>query len=276
MKKSAKRVHTKLDAELENGLCAYVAADRGATNVGRCDMATAVAIGAVSVGSLLMPEDAHARIIYTPTLKHFICRTAGILTHCEGNLDIDINNDGVADVDFFQSGRGSTTVYRQLSAKGLRGNAVMQASNIGCAFQQDYALPLNHGQHIGPSGKFGSEGVMLHVTSATTGTRSCAPWSNLGEKYLGVKLSIDGETHYGWVRVLATNDGLFIHGAVTGYAYETVPDVPIAAGIGGEPISKLDAWPEGTAQSLAVAKTPPATIGLLATGAGGLAVWRGK
>jgi len=277
--KMSKRCQVNLDSELESRLCGYVAADRGVASPGARTLATAVAISAVGIGTLVMSEEAQARIVYTPTLKHFVCRSTGILTHCQGNLEIDINNDGLADAAFFESARGSTTVYRHLSAKGLGGNEVMQASTLGCAFQQDYALPLNNGQRIGPSGKFGSHGVMLQFTSRAFGTRICAPWRNLGEKYLGVKLSIDGETHYGWVRVLATITGLYIHGAVTGYAYETVPNVPIAAGIGGGPISQDDTQRGDGAAVQAGEAAPerhPATLGFLAAGEPGLAFWRAR
>lgn len=63
-------------------------------------------------------------------------------------------------------------------------------------------------------------------------------WAGSGKgvsnRYLGLKVVIRGEVHYGWARLSVSlghqrhfND---VSGTLTGYAYETVPDKPIVAG----------------------------------------------
>jgi len=60
-------------------------------------------------------------------------------------------------------------------------------------------------------------------------------------------------------------------GTITGYAYETVPNRPLDAGIlpfandsSLSPVTPLPSSPV------------PATLGVLATGAAGLSIWRGE
>jgi hypothetical protein len=59
-------------------------------------------------------------------------------------------------------------------------------------------------------------------------------------RYLGLKMELNnsGDTNYGWVGVRIDNEA-DATGAVVGYAYETLPGVPIAAGNIPEPSSLL-------------------------------------
>jgi hypothetical protein len=65
-------------------------------------------------------------------------------------------------------------------------------------------------------------------------------WIGLGgqTRYLGVKMELNGTdlTNYGWIGVRITNEA-DATGEVVGYAYETVPGVPINAGAIPEPSS---------------------------------------
>ena len=59
-----------------------------------------------------------------------------------------------------------------------------------------------------------------------------------GEQFIGVRTLIDGNTHYGWIGVIITdefNDGSNpandrLTGTITGYAYESTPNLGIVAG----------------------------------------------
>jgi hypothetical protein len=274
-----KRLSATLNSELEQRLCAYVAADGGSTSLAS-RAATAAALGTVGLGCLLTPESAHARIVYTPLVerieplhctRHFF--------QCRGSVQIDFNNDGVADAVLSNTGNGISSVwYANLSAKGLGSNQVLQASNVGCGFRDDYAAVLRLGSEVGPNGKFAANEVMSHISYRSLSTNLCGPWRNATGKFLGFKLTIDGETHYGWIRVTVRAGAFdqFIGATVTGYAYETVPDVPIAAGAEGDD-SSLDVMPNDPPTvhaALSHARLVPATLGVLATGAPGLEFWR--
>ena len=56
--------------------------------------------------------------------------------------------------------------------------------------------------------------------------------------YIGIEMTLAGSTHYGWVHVnnqAPNGDALGIGGYLDAWAYETVPNTPIAAGAVPEP-----------------------------------------
>ena len=82
------------------------------------------------------------------------------------------------------------------------------------------------------------------------------PWLNASHRYLGLTLVIDGQTHFGWARLSV---GPFYNfsciATLEGYAYETIPGMPIRAGETGP---------------AADASAEPGTLGSMALGAPGL------
>jgi hypothetical protein len=90
---------------------------------------------------------------------------------------------------------------------------------------------------------------------------------NVQNRYLGLKLIIDGSAHYGWARLSVTKFGQAV---LTGYAYETIPGKPILEGHTFGP-EEADSFAPAELQD----PTPqPANLGVLALGAPALAVWR--
>ena len=91
------------------------------------------------------------------------------------------------------------------------------------------ALPF--GERIGPATKFQNNYVRMNYCEFLSGRLlSSGPWRNVTNRYLGLKFQIDGETHYGWARMNVTT-GCYYTLTLTGYAYETVANRPIAAGV---------------------------------------------
>jgi hypothetical protein len=88
---------------------------------------------------------------------------------------------------------------------------------------------------------------------------------NVTNRYLGVQFLISGETHYGWVRI-TTKGGPVI----TGYAYETTPDTSIEDGAVTSP-SKVNSLAPA---DLLFPSSQPGSLGVLARGAEGVAIWR--
>jgi hypothetical protein len=85
--------------------------------------------------------------------------------------------------------------------------------------------------------------------------------------YLGVKFfDKAGKLHYGWVRVTLGNGA-----TITGYAYETTPNQAIVTGVTHGPVGDAQlVEPKMAAPQARV----PASLGMLALGAPGLAAWR--
>jgi hypothetical protein len=265
---STKRKCEALSSALENHLAAYVKADRGTAGSAACTVAAAVAIGAVGMGSLLLPEEAHARIIYHPTLKRVEPLSCNMVRYpmCHGTVNIDFNNDGIPDAALINTVGGTLSLfYATLRAKGLGSNQVLQTVHVeGCSSMNSAAV-LNPGQQIGPGQQFLPKGIMSLVGFSEGSSLMCGAWTNKTGKYLGFKLTIDGETHYGWARVTVRAGSFDNHigATLTGYAFETVPNVPIAAGAQGGEVSEFNPEP-----------IEPATLGALAGGAASLPLWR--
>jgi hypothetical protein len=93
---------------------------------------------------------------------------------------------------------------------------------------------------------------------------------NVSGRYLGLRFTIKTQTHYGWARLSVQVSGTTVTGTLTGYAYETIANKPIIAGRTKGPDDG-----EPTA-SFSTPTSEPATLGALAMGAPGLAIWRRK
>lgn len=93
-------------------------------------------------------------------------------------------------------------------------------------------------------------------------------------RYLDLKFPIKGKIHYGWARLKVTVGKSSISATLTGYAYETIPNKPIIAGSTKGPDEIDNSADQPNPAALTVPTPSSATLGLLAMGAPGLAIWR--
>jgi hypothetical protein len=172
---------------------------------------------AVTVFGLAYPS--HAEIIYTRMFVEIIN---------QGTHALDLNGDGVTDF----------TLALNLQQNGCVDsiNAVETPAS-GNGAEGTPLVPLRKGAPIGPSQQFnGGAQTMASLTRTCPGYSYGGPWPGGGQtRYLGLSFLIDGETHYGWAQVqfLVITEGrqaLGLELRLTGYAYETVPGMPINAG----------------------------------------------
>jgi hypothetical protein len=98
---------------------------------------------------------------------------------------------------------------------------------------------------------------------------SGGPWKDAHNRYLGLRFSVNGETHYGWARLTVTAKGGLV-ATLTGYAYETVPNRPVIVG----KISGSDVASGVDPEEFLAPSYRSATLGMLARGAESLAIWR--
>jgi len=95
-------------------------------------------------------------------------------------------------------------------------------------------------------------------------TEHC-PWGSKHRgAFLGLKFVVDGQAHYGWAHVTVGGNSTVLNG----YAYETVPNQPLLTGKTSGPVA------ETQASLTPIPEQQPASLGLLARGADGLAIWR--
>ena len=147
---------------------------------------------------------------------------------------------------------------------------------------------LASGASVGPGGQFGEGreyGLLFTYGPLGHGTkkhhRGNFDFSKVNN--FGFKLSISGQTHYGWVRLGVTFgpgfDGIETSIHILEYAYETNPNTAIPAGsCSAESGTKADGSASSsdgvTASALAGSAAKPASLGMLALGANGIPMWR--
>ncbi len=230
-----------------------------------------IAAAAAGVGMLALAHPAEAEVVIT----HKVIPVNGTA------VSIDINNDGIADFQFqtFQRSDGG-----QPSSNGWSTSATVKplASGgvIGAPSQYrpgPYASALRRDVMISRFKHFSSKGktIIGRVTWWVSklgygGGYVYGNWvSDPQNRYLGVKFLIDGETHYGWVRLKTGYYGAEV--TIESYAYETDADTPICAReVGPCPAPPDDAAAPGeTGQNVS-----GPSLGMLALGADALALWR--
>jgi hypothetical protein len=229
------------------------------------------AIGATTAGMgiLASSEPADAKIVYTPD-------DLGIM-YAE-QVPLDLNGDGVADFSFIDYGSFSQKPHSfYLKVRGLAGrNAVVGGNSRS---KHCGAAALKAGVQVGPKRHFVSHADMARITfegSSVTNPMFFYPWANGGKgvnhRYLGIKFTIKGKVHYGWMRfnVFFATAG-YVVARLTGYAYETIPNKPITTGqTKGPDNNSIDE----AIVSLAVPPLQPASLGILALGASPLSIGR--
>jgi hypothetical protein len=225
--------------------------------------ALAAAAAGVSVLALTQPSD--ARIIYTRT--HHVIADGG-------SYGLDFDGDGRTDLTIQNKYYHSCTTYGGCHDSQLLG-AKMTGTNQA-VFNVFGAVAMRQGAQIGPERAFhGGREVMAGLGSLSHTTSAFGSWINVKDRYLGVKFTIKGKTHYGWARLsVKLQPPLTITATLTGYAYETIPGKAIAAGATKGAEEHIDAT--SLPATLSVPARTPATLGVLALGAPPLSIWRRK
>ncbi len=199
----------------------------------------ALAAGAAGVGVLALAQPSEAKIVYTPA-------NVGC-----GPCKLDLNHDGITDFTIFAwRHRGGHSSKSGVGASAPAGNAV-ETSHQG----NYWATALYRGAKIGPSQAF--RGSTTSVLMVACGRGGCeGHWHNVTNRYLGLKFTVKGKTHYGWARL---SSGPLGGARLTGYAYETIAGKPIIA---------------GKEHGADVITVQPASLGDLAAGASAVPAWR--
>jgi hypothetical protein len=229
--------------------------------------AYALAASVAGVGILALAPPAEARIVYTKTDQVIVDK-----------FYFDVNHDGKN--DFWISAHltiqrttmfVSTLRIGNLGAGTAQGgNAIWSVATQGCPEAAPALLPS--GVLVGRGGRFkaGRLSMTEYVYQPQFGRRySRCPWANKNA-FLGLKFLINGKTHYGWASFQAN----VASGTLTGYAYETVPNKPIFTGQKNGPVHAGKSPTRPQALAAPAQSSQPATLGALALGAPGLAIWR--
>lgn len=221
-----------------------------------------IAAAAAGVSLLALAAPAEGKVVITTHISIQVTST----------VSLDLNHDGVPDIEFIKCGyhSGGTNCPNlplgaystHLSANGLNGGGILDSKQTG-------ALNLARSAPIGKSGYFGKYAFM--AGRAGTAYTTATPVGNWGSgqpnRFVGVKISINGTTHYGWVRITVKNPKTkgSLTATITEYGYETIANKKVLAGV---PSNHAEV-PED-----ADARAAGASLGMLALGAEGLPAWR--
>lgn len=156
-------------------------------------------------------------------------------------VTISMANNGVGNFSFvLSSSTGYPTEHlRQLNVLGVDPGQQGAHNQFMAGGFYTKALALARGANIGPgisSAPFASSGGLIEATNTSRGSfYSRGYWAgNFKNKYLGVRFQLNGQTHYGWIRLTVTTNTKLkkpsLEATITGYAYESVPNEPIKAG----------------------------------------------
>jgi hypothetical protein len=208
-------------------------------------------------GAAMLAAPAEAKVVYTPSTAQTVY----------GTIPVDLNNDGV--VDFTISVQGGFFHSEWTFVKPqVAGNAVLAAPN-GKVQEGFFGVPVGPGEKF-ITNTFYSYGMLM----ADAGMYDQSSWfdgqfANAKNRYIGMKFLINGVTHYGWARVNVPDylGGLPIQ--LTGYAYETTPETNIVEGSLTGPEKASNHPSDRLAPTV-----QPSSLGMLARGADGLALWR--
>ena len=221
---------TSLPAALDKKLIAYFAA-----------------AGAACAVSLVAPQNAEAKVVFTRTYK---------VIDWQAKMGLDLNNDGVSDFNFAYIGSFHGGRY---AVHPFGSNRVMVAGG--------YASAMPAGATVGPTPDFVGNIEVMEGESFFSSLLYFGPWLNAQNKFLGLEITVNGQHHFGWARISFPSFGRAI---LTGYAYETVAGKAIVTGATSDKAEVSDETPR---EPISAWSGNPA-LGLLARGALGLDLWR--
>ena len=209
-----------------------------------------------------------AALALTPHLEGKVVIThANIPITLDQSVTLSLTNNGTSDVRFLMYGVGPSS-QTWIGVGAVPGGGIMvEKTNF-------FASALMRGAKIGPSAHFGTFGsgqyFRMEVISCLSGAcHSKGKWGgDHPNRFVGVKFPIHGQTHYGWVRVTidTTTSPPSMTGTITEYGYETIANKALDAGLSGSAIGAL----ETSAERLNIGPS----LGMLALGADGLAIWK--
>src|SRR5271165_266421 len=227
----------------------------------------ALAASGAGLGMLASVHPANARIVYTP---------AHVRISPNHQIPLDLNHDGITDFVFKDTfSTTSASFYREgvLSILPSGTNQIWgHVNGIG----GHYASALVAGVHVGAKGRFSAGSRSLAYGGQEGTSIFCeGKWSDVKNRYLGLKFAIQGKIHFGWARLNVTcnlNQQGRTDALLTGYAYETIANKAIVTGRtkgADEILERPDAV-------LTAPTAASATLGRLAVGSRGLSIWRRK
>lgn len=141
--------------------------------------------------------------------------------------ELDINNDQIIDFTL-----GSAT-YDNLDYLMMGSNPTVGNSLLSVSPWYSHPVPLPGGQIIFHTGHYTNgehyvSGVNFTIGDCFGGESDCFyNWQLKEDKYLGLSFKINGQTHFGWVKMYIVSAAQWV---IMEYAYNATANRPIRAG----------------------------------------------
>jgi hypothetical protein len=233
----------------------------------------AAAVAGVSLLALASP--ASGEVVFTKKTIHIPLATDGSLEP----IKISMANNGIDNFNFTLSST-ALSVYRFLL---VGGSSLQDGLRVGTgpAFNV-YLGALRRGERIGPSNPSSLFNEGLVEESLSNGPNNRIFFGSWGgspkNRYLGVRFPINGQLHYGWIRLTVTTNPdphtPVMSATITGYAYETVPNKAISAGTAAMAASAAEKPTAEVQVPKNIQNQSGPALGMLALGSQALALWR--
>ncbi|OOQ60474.1 hypothetical protein [Mucilaginibacter pedocola] len=173
-----------------------------------------------------------------PSSENMVYRTLNLRLGYNKHIFLDANNDGTVDLSF--SGTlifhdGKQHLYLSGYTKSTSGNKFFIQKGPEQVINAQWAYPFNKDEVIEPTEAnqvaftaLQQKAFIMSVVTTNAQTDLEGLWKNKQDKYLGFALKMNGEPHFGWLRLshdTATNEIIVIE-----YAYSKVPGEDVIAG----------------------------------------------
>lgn len=137
---------------------------------------------------------------------------------------IDFNNDGVKEFDFRWDEFSNMGMgwFFHMTPDGTNAEYILKGTQMN-AFGARYIEPLAQNVTIDAAANWGTD----DYPEPLIGDDADPNFQDLGDRYVGVRFDLNGNTHYGWVLVSFDSNRTL---TIKEYAYEDQPNTPINAG----------------------------------------------
>jgi len=173
--------------------------------------------------AILGAADVTGQIVYTDVDPDEVIELGG-------SFNVDLNGDGIGDFNpqvFDAAGGAGAVIFPTSSGsnanQGSNGNGFVGVT----AGAYEYPSNLSAGALINEDANFitDARGDLNFYSCSFTNSQFC---DGTVDGFLGVSFELDGNTHYGWIRVDVGASGTPI--TVKDFAFNATPDTAIAAG----------------------------------------------
>lgn len=160
-------------------------------------------------------------IIYTDIEPDYTGKNIG------DSYDLDLNNDKIVD---FIIGNSLYENWNWLGISAVRNDGIISVEpwythTVPIKADSEISSPVdpNVGQHYTTASIIAIEGCFENQE----GLGCSYDWAGKYDRYIGLRITINGQMHFGWVRMEVTN---VTQWTIKDYAYNATPDSPILAG----------------------------------------------